>query len=530
VEEGRDLPVPGRSGRELPVSDRASELIHDSDVMGVLVRIDACHEFVGDARRGCRRRQDCHACQRRIPFLSAVTPRRRHGSTAHGTIAYTRDAVGNLTGTTPSNGASGSAQTYAYNANQQLTGTTTGSTTTSNAYDAAGNPTTVSGVTEVFDAADELCWTSTTSVASPSCASPASGATTYTTNTNGERTAKTPATGTATSYSYNAAEELTGVSGTTTASYAYDGDGLRASKTVSGTTTPFTWDTATSTPELLSDGTNDYVYGPTGVPVEQFSASGTANPLYYFTDAHGSTVELTNSSGAVAATYTYTSWGAASAHTGSSSTPILFAGAYVDAETGLLYLQSRYYDPATALFLSVDPLVAQTLQAYLYVGNNPLNLADRTGMSTASFILGAISAAAGIAGLFADGTVVGVPLGLVFEGISFGTGLAATSMDCGWWGEKSDPVACGLDTVGLVTGGLGAGADLTKELVEGAGIGAHALSALNVTVKAGGLLGGCGAARYRLRGGRTRRASLATTHPQTATLRPREPVSTCRQA
>ena len=38
------------------------------------------------------------------------------------------------------------------------------------------------------------------------------------------------------------------------------------------------------------------------------------------------------------------------------TTPLGYAGAYTDAETGYLYLIGRYYDPATAQFLTVDPL------------------------------------------------------------------------------------------------------------------------------------------------------------------------------
>ena len=41
------------------------------------------------------------------------------------------------------------------------------------------------------------------------------------------------------------------------------------SKTVNGVVTPFTWDTAGSTPLLLSDGTTDYIYGANGAPIEQ---------------------------------------------------------------------------------------------------------------------------------------------------------------------------------------------------------------------------------------------------------------------
>ena len=31
---------------------------------------------------------------------------------------------------------------------------------------------------------------------------------------------------------------------------------------------------------------------------------------------------------------------------------------YTDAETGLIYLRNRYYDPATAQFLTRDPVTA----------------------------------------------------------------------------------------------------------------------------------------------------------------------------
>ena len=45
------------------------------------------------------------------------------------------------------------------------------------------------------------------------------------------------------------------------------------------------------------------------------------------------------------------------------------------------YLQARYYDPATGQFLTVDPDVSLTAQAYAYAGGNPLNEIDPTGLS-----------------------------------------------------------------------------------------------------------------------------------------------------
>jgi len=41
---------------------------------------------------------------------------------------------------------------------------------------------------------------------------------------------------------------------------------------------------------------------------------------------------------------------------------------------------NRYYDPATDQFLSVDPLVAQTGQPYVFTGDNPLNATDPLGL------------------------------------------------------------------------------------------------------------------------------------------------------
>ncbi len=316
------------------------------------------------------------------PATSALT----RSAAGLGTITYGRDNTGDLSATTPSAGAPGSATTFGYNTNQYLTGSTVGTTTTAYSYDSVGDPTKVGSANQVFDAAGQLCWTTTATVTSPTCASPGTGSTTYTSDANGNRTIKTPNGSAATTYGYNAAGELTTVSGAASATYAYNGDGLRAKKTTGSTTLTFTWDTRGSVPQMLSDGTSDYLYGPTGAPVEQFTAGG-ANPVYYFADTHGSTVELANSAGTVTGSYAYTPWGAVSSHTG-ATTPIQFAGAYADAETGLIYLQARYYDPATALFISVDALVSKTMMAYLYTSNDPLNRTDPQGLWWGSLCFG----------------------------------------------------------------------------------------------------------------------------------------------
>ena len=49
------------------------------------------------------------------------------------------------------------------------------------------------------------------------------------------------------------------------------------------------------------------------------------------------------------------------------------------------YLVGRYYDPLTGQFLSVDAKVQQTLEAYLYAGDDPVNGSDPNGMFNVGF-------------------------------------------------------------------------------------------------------------------------------------------------
>jgi RHS repeat-associated protein len=186
----------------------------------------------------------------------------------------------------------------------------------------------------------------------------------------------TPPGGPTTTLGYDQASRL--VSYGIGATYSYNGDGLRTAKIVGGTNTTETWDLADPTRLLLVDDTTSYLYGPGGLPLEQRDGSG--NLTWYHHDQLGSTRLLTNNTGAITATYTYDPYGRQTAHTGTATTPLGFAGQYADAETGFIYLRNRYYDPATAQFLSQDPAVAVTRSAYGYIGNDPLNGTDPSGL------------------------------------------------------------------------------------------------------------------------------------------------------
>ena len=89
------------------------------------------------------------------------------------------------------------------------------------------------------------------------------------------------------------------------------------------------------------------------------------------------TVGLTNSAGALTATYRYDVYGRLRGTTGAPSATFTFAGEQTDV-SGLVYLRARYYDPGTVRFLSQDPLPLP--QRYAFVGGNPVNFADPAGL------------------------------------------------------------------------------------------------------------------------------------------------------
>ncbi len=101
--------------------------------------------------------------------------------------------------------------------------------------------------------------------------------------------------------------------------------------------------------------------------------------LYLHHDQQGSTRLLTGSTGKTETTFTYDAYGNQTGHTGTSTTPLGYDGQYTNADTGLIYLRAREYDPATGQFLSVDPDMEKTETAYGYAADDPLTNRDPTG-------------------------------------------------------------------------------------------------------------------------------------------------------
>jgi len=269
---------------------------------------------------------------------------------------YSYDGQDRLTADVPaiSLGSGDVTQGWGYDAATQLTTTS---------YKIGGNPATTGA--RAYDAANQLA----------SLVEMNNGVTTkylkFVFDAKGNRTTRTDTlAGTAITYAYNQADELINYNGTTT--YTYNGDGQRMTRAGSSSD-HFLWNGGL----LLADSTASYIYGPSGILVEQVQGT---TPYYYHADRLGSVRALTDSSGAVVATAAYDAYGNKTAGIGTVYNPFGYAGEYTDAESGLIYLRARYYDPATQQFLTVDPALAMTEQAYAYAAGSPTNFTDPSGL------------------------------------------------------------------------------------------------------------------------------------------------------
>jgi RHS repeat-associated protein len=165
-------------------------------------------------------------------------------------------------------------------------------------------------------------------------------------------------------------------------SHAYNGDGDRVSQTVDGVTTNYVVNSTPKLSQVLMEttgaNTTYLVYGHD--LLYSVKADG---PHYHHTDSLGSTIAITDSTGAVEQTMDYDVFGRMRSMTGTNGTTYTFTGEENDA-LGLVFLRARYYDPAAGRFLSRDPhpgdiADTQTVNRYAYVKNNPTNYVDPSG-------------------------------------------------------------------------------------------------------------------------------------------------------
>lgn len=166
----------------------------------------------------------------------------------------------------------------------------------------------------------------------------------------------------------------------TTATFSYDARGRRASKTIDGTTTQFQYDGPDVARELIGGNATGYVFGP---GIDEPLIRGGAE--FFLSDALGSTVSLTDASGAITNSYQYEPFGRSASEGAPSANSMQFTGRENDG-TGLQYFRARYYMPGLHRFVSEDPIGfgGGDTNLYAYVFSNPTGYTDPSGVAVES--------------------------------------------------------------------------------------------------------------------------------------------------
>ena len=112
------------------------------------------------------------------------------------------------------------------------------------------------------------------------------------------------------------------------------------------------------------------------------SAADLKTTTYYYTDPLGSVLATTDARSATTSIVDYRPYGLQTS--GAAVTDLGFAGHIRDDDTGLVYMQARYYDADTARFISIDPTSGSAgnyfkFNRYMYVSGNPYYAMDPDG-------------------------------------------------------------------------------------------------------------------------------------------------------
>ena len=272
--------------------------------------------------------------------------------------------------------------------------------------------------------------------------------------------------------------------GANTVSFTYDEFGMRTTKTAGGITTNYVYENGKLLREVTGSEKIDFVYGSDGIIGFR---TGNKNYLYR-KNVFGDVTEIYSDNGTLVGKYSYTAFGECIVKVNeggiAEKNPIRYRGYYYDEETGLYYLKSRYYDPVTGRFITIDdisyidPETINGLNLYAYCNNNPISNVDPNGNAWWHWLLGAviiiaavalsvvtagvaapISAAlgGGMLGAIAGGAIAGAIGGAI---TSFGIGVAVQGISNGFtnidWRQVGIQTAIGAVS-GAVLGGLGAG-------------------------------------------------------------------------
>ena len=184
---------------------------------------------------------------------------------------------------------------------------------------------------------------------------------------------------------------ITGSSST----FKYGADGLRRQKTTNSVTTDYAYDGSMMVREGVASGGTlstvkaTYLIGARG---PEYRRDDTATELdgqgrtvtkarWYVYDGLGSVVGEVDPLGNLTSSPKYDVYGAVRGNGGTATSKQGFVGSLghlSEAETGLVYMRARYYDPQTGRFVSEDPGCGGN-NWFNYCASNPINHVDADG-------------------------------------------------------------------------------------------------------------------------------------------------------
>ena len=212
-------------------------------------------------------------------------------------------------------------------------------------------------------------------------------------------------------YTWQNGRELSGINNSrtgSTISYKYNSDGIRTYKNVNGVETYY----YLRGDKVIYEKTNDniiyYMYDEND---ELIGLTYNNSTYYYKKNLQGDIIGILDENLNDVVKYSYDSWGKVlnvldangneitdSNHIGNIN-PYRYKGYRYDNETGLYYLQSRYYNPEFGRFINADALLSTgdtvlSHNMYMYCNNNPINMEDGSGEFALSAIFGGTAIAA----------------------------------------------------------------------------------------------------------------------------------------
>ena len=300
-------------------------------------------------------------------------------------LATAFDANGNVVSVTDYTSAAKQSRTLGYDGLDRLTGASSPMFgTVAYSYDTADNLTRVwiDGGSQPRD--HTYCYNTTTNRldfvrTGPDCAS-SGAAITLAYDVQGNLSGKN-----GTAYTFDYGNRLRSTAGLT---YRYDAGGRRVRQDSNGGQLKYStyakdgrlvWQRDEPAGKRIN---NVYFAGSLLAEISRPIGTDTATFSYFHTDALGSPIAKTNSAGAVIETSEYEPYGLLLNR--ANDDRVGYTGHVMDAASGLIYMQQRYYDPAIGRFLSVDPVTpyekpVTNFNRYVYALNNPYKFTDPVG-------------------------------------------------------------------------------------------------------------------------------------------------------